>query len=246
MFSEVCVQRERRIAKYREESFRNNRLRDKGTGHPENGFVWYDDSPCETSDPNLGFWGPACEELPLDPVLTVYPVGSDGVSPKNDTEELEKYCVLLAAVHDWMLPSCAPIYAGNHPKLLKSLIPAIELNLLDEGQVIFEMGIGVLKADGAQSAPQAKDGQRIAGRTGGTREASPETEYGSRNLKEKQEGLLEPKLPESLQKLLWMLKYGRKHWKLILLAIAAFVIWSVFAKSDLPTNIYTLIRNMCS
>jgi len=36
--------------------------------------------------------------------------------------------------------------------------------------------------------------------------------------KEKQEEMLEPKPPEFLQKLLWVLRYGRNHWKLILLA----------------------------
>ena len=41
-------------------------------------------------------------------------------------------------------------------------------------------------------------------------------------------GELEPKPPESLQKLLWMLKYGRKHWKLIVLFILILLIFGVF------------------
>ncbi|MGA2679221.1 MAG: hypothetical protein ABSF37_07970 [Sedimentisphaerales bacterium] len=36
--------------------------------------------------------------------------------------------------------------------------------------------------------------------------------------KEGEKGILEPKPPEFLQKLLWVLKHGRNHWKLILLA----------------------------
>lgn len=50
------------------------------------------------------------------------------------------------------------------------------------------------------------------------------------NLPDKKEstekkGELEPKQPEILQEILWIRKYGRKHWKLILLAI---LIWGIF------------------
>jgi hypothetical protein len=64
--------------------------------------------------------------------------------------------------------------------------------------------------------------------------------------RKEQEGSLEPKAPESLQKLLWIWKHGRKHWKLILSAIAIFLIWSILARFDLMSRFYTLIKDMCS
>jgi hypothetical protein len=41
---------------------------------------------------------------------------------------------------------------------------------------------------------------------------------------------LEPKPPESLQNLLWILKYGLKHWKLILFAILILLVYFVLSK----------------
>ena len=40
-----------------------------------------------------------------------------------------------------------------------------------------------------------------------------------KEMKNEQEGYLEPKPPEFLQKMLWVLKHGTKHWKIILLAL---------------------------
>ena len=70
------------------------------------------------------------------------------------------------------------------------------------------------------------------------KETTSEKENETRKSSEKQEGLLEPKAPEILQKILWILKYGRKHWKLILLAIGIFVILYIFAESDLFNKIW--------
>lgn len=56
---------------------------------------------------------------------------------------------------------------------------------------------------------------------------SEETEQ-EKDIREKREGILEPKPPESLQKLLWMLKHGRKYWKLIVLFILILLIFGVF------------------
>ncbi len=64
-------------------------------------------------------------------------------------------------------------------------------------------------------------------------------------LKVKQKGLLEPKPPEFLQKLLWLLKYGWKHWKLILLAMAILLVLTicVLPKFDLLTRIYSKLSH---
>jgi len=61
-------------------------------------------------------------------------------------------------------------------------------------------------------------------------------------IQEKQEGVLEPKPPEFLQKLLWIMKYGKRHWKLLLLAILIFLIFSIFVlpKFDLFSRLSNL------
>jgi len=46
----------------------------------------------------------------------------------------------------------------------------------------------------------------------------PETKHENKVVQENQEEVLEPKPPEFLQKILWICRYGRKHWKIILLA----------------------------
>lgn len=58
-------------------------------------------------------------------------------------------------------------------------------------------------------------------------------------MRKEKEGLLEPKPPEFLQKLLWICKYGKRHWKLILLAILILLITSIFVlpKFDLFSKI---------
>lgn len=78
----------------------------------------------------------------------------------------------------------------------------------------------------------------------GTQPASGKAGDENKSAKEKQEGALEPKPPEILQKLLWLKQHGKKYWKLILLAMAILLILSIFAKLDLFNKIYTLIKNI--
>lgn len=65
----------------------------------------------------------------------------------------------------------------------------------------------------------------------------------NKDAKTEREGLLEPKPPEILQKALWVLKYGRKYWKLILLVVIIILISSLFVlpkielfSKNTPTN----------
>ncbi len=51
-----------------------------------------------------------------------------------------------------------------------------------------------------------------------------ETEQENKDTKRKREGEIEPKPPEIIQKILWILKHGREHWKLVLLAILVLLI----------------------
>ena len=77
-------------------------------------------------------------------------------------------------------------------------------------------------------------------------QSSPEKamEEGQRSetIKEKEEGILKPKPPEFLQKLLWFIKYGKKNWGLILLAI---IILGIFfsIRHGLLNKIFTLLKN---
>ncbi len=41
----------------------------------------------------------------------------------------------------------------------------------------------------------------------------------NKDAKREREGMIQPKPPEIFQKILWIKKYGRKHWKLVSLAI---------------------------
>jgi hypothetical protein len=69
-------------------------------------------------------------------------------------------------------------------------------------------------------------------------EKPAETEHENRDTKRKREGMIEPKPPEILQKALWVLKYGRHYWKLILLVVFVILISSIFVlpKFDLFGN----------
>lgn len=60
------------------------------------------------------------------------------------------------------------------------------------------------------------------------------------DTKSEREGMIEPKPPEILQKTLWILKYGRKYWGLILLAIFLLLIWCIFVwpKFDFFSKFY--------
>jgi len=71
-------------------------------------------------------------------------------------------------------------------------------------------------------------------------EVDKETEQENKGTKKNQKGVLDPKPPEFLQKLLWMLKYGRKYWGLILLAIFLLLLWGIFVwpKFDFFSRFY--------
>jgi hypothetical protein len=59
------------------------------------------------------------------------------------------------------------------------------------------------------------------------------------NTREKQEGTLEPKPPEFLQNLLWILRYGRKYWKP--LVIAGFILLVILVAGLFKEEIRTRI-----
>jgi len=54
------------------------------------------------------------------------------------------------------------------------------------------------------------------------------TRQENKDTKRKREGEIEPKPPEILQKILWIRKYGREYWKLVLLAILVLLIYCIW------------------
>lgn len=77
-------------------------------------------------------------------------------------------------------------------------------------------------------------------------QATAETEEDTAvRKKENQEGVLEPKPPEVLQKLLWLKQHGKKHWKLTLpCGIALLILWIVQSHFDLLVKILKFIRDI--
>jgi hypothetical protein len=62
------------------------------------------------------------------------------------------------------------------------------------------------------------------------------------DILEKKEGELEPKPPEFLQNLLWVIKYGKKYWKLIILAII--VLSAFFCFKQYPSRIPNIFADI--
>lgn len=62
-----------------------------------------------------------------------------------------------------------------------------------------------------------------------TTEKPAEAEQENKDTKRKWEGEIEPKPPEILQKILWILKYDREHWRLVLLAILVLLICCIWS-----------------
>lgn len=68
----------------------------------------------------------------------------------------------------------------------------------------------------------------------GKQEEKPiETEQKNKDAKREREGMIQPKPPEILQKILWILKYGRRHWKLVSLAILIVLCIWILSKINL-------------
>jgi len=60
-----------------------------------------------------------------------------------------------------------------------------------------------------------------------------ETEQENKDAKREREGMIQPKPPEIFQKILWIQKYGRKHWKLVSLAILIVLCIWILSKINL-------------
>jgi len=102
---------------------------------------------------------------------------------------------------------------------------------------VFDPGNDDLKG-GAYTLRSSKDdfyhwqnGERIGAEKTPDKPADESAETGQENkdTKRKWEGKIEPKPPEILQKILWILKYGREHWKLVLLAILVLLICCIWS-----------------
>lgn len=94
----------------------------------------------------------------------------------------------------------------------------------------------------AEAPTQPEQKPSASGKARENIQAPPKIEH-EKDIKEKRERVLEPKPPEFLQKLLWILKYGKKYWKLILLAILILLAAGyILPKFGLFGKISTLIK----
>lgn len=64
-------------------------------------------------------------------------------------------------------------------------------------------------------------------------EKPAETEQENKYAKREREGMIQPKPPEIFQKILWIQKYGRKHWKLVSFAILIVLCIWILSKINL-------------
>jgi hypothetical protein len=80
-------------------------------------------------------------------------------------------------------------------------------------------------------------------------EKPAETEQKNKNMEGEREGTIAPKPPDILQKILWILKYGPKNWKLLLIAglilfILALIKFNPFRSEHLNINSKTIPGNV--
>lgn len=68
----------------------------------------------------------------------------------NGKEELAKHYVLLAGVHDWMLPSCRSIYANIWPEFLNNIVGLI-LVCVEAEQGVFDVAVQRVRLDLAKA-----------------------------------------------------------------------------------------------
>jgi len=73
-----------------------------------------------------------------------------GIRPRNDEEEVERYYIFLAAIHDLMLPNCRSIDDGTCPDLLPVLMGNIKVFLDEEGPAFFQTAFDRVKVDLAE------------------------------------------------------------------------------------------------
>jgi choline kinase len=85
--------------------------------------------------------------------------------------------------------------------------------------------LNLSRKQGGESETGKKDEQKTSPRD---KRGTSETELGNKEPKRKREGVLETKQPEILQKALWLLKYGKYNWQLILLVVFVILIPSLF------------------
>lgn len=64
-------------------------------------------------------------------------------------------------------------------------------------------------------------------------ETPAETKQENNDAKREREGMIQPKPPEIFQKILWIKKYGRKHWKLVSFAILIVLCIWILSKINL-------------
>jgi len=175
---------------------------------------------------------------PINPLLWFGIFGDANLQRKpEENESLMCYYVLLAIIHDVELkqPTDRPLFFDKYEgkwfqrnKFCEDVwayyhYPNQDPSLLYHSATPQEK---LLQLNRAFERVQAD--LTSGGRAGDTTQVTPEI-HENKSVKKKQEGILEPKPPEFLQKILWLWKYGGKYWKLILVSILLLFISIIFA-----------------
>jgi len=209
---------------------------------PESG-IWYPDATkhfAERKEPSLfdPFLFCICKfETKWNSVTHCNEVKTKIPMPSNKDDALLVYYTVLLILHDT---------TEGYVSITDNIWPREPLGAWSAVQGVFDPFYGDKTAFIESGLSHVQNDLASGGKADLTNEKPAKTEYENKNLKEKQEGLLEPKPPEFLQNLLWIWRYGRSHWKLVLLAILTLLILSIFVlpKFDLFSKIYTLIKNI--
>jgi len=145
-------------------------------------------------------------------MLVINPVTKHLPEPKSKEEEYQRYYIILASIHDNVLPEVERIDNGTLPEQAAYLI----WNLLHES---YDSEHRRLFIEQARERVKA--------------EKPAETEQENKDAKREREEMIQPKPPEIFQKILWIKKYGRKHWKLVFLAILIVLCIWILSKINL-------------
>jgi hypothetical protein len=175
----------------------------------------------------FGCWGPTLIPLPENPLKMLLLKRGSKQLPKDDEKEYEHYYVVLSSIHDNLLPEEQISFDIWPADLAKAVWDCLDEYYVDRIE-FFKCALDrIKKANG--------------GKAGGTTQATPETAQKNKNTIKERAGELTPKPPEILQKILWVWRYWRVYWKLILLA-ASILLFLLVAKWLLVPYINSRIR----
>lgn len=151
---------------------------------------------------------------------------------KKGSDDLSCHIALLASV-ETTIDQAMDVLLTKNPKLGQDIKAECE-KLLSGAKLVED-----LREDNASEARLKKiellgPTRRLISRFQQiAQNARAETEQENKDAKREREGMIQPKPPEIFQKILWIQKYGRKHWKLMSLAILIVLCIWILSKINL-------------